>query len=33
MIVGLNHGFGLGIGTPAEGWINDALVFVEANTK
>ncbi|MCI8809390.1 MAG: alpha/beta hydrolase [Oscillibacter sp.] len=26
---GLGHGFGLGIGTVAEGWINDAIVFWE----
>lgn len=25
--VGLGHGFGLGIGTVAEGWINDAIAF------
>ncbi|MDR1702231.1 MAG: hypothetical protein LBR56_05605 [Sporomusaceae bacterium] len=25
----LSHGFGLGIGTAAEGWINDAVVFWE----
>ena len=24
---GLSHGFGLGTGTVAEGWINDALAF------
>lgn len=24
---GLSHGFGLGIGTVAEGWIDDALTF------
>lgn len=23
----LGHGFGLGIGTSAEGWINDAIAF------
>ena len=28
---GLPHGFGLGTGTVAEGWINDALAFWEAN--
>lgn len=28
---GLNHGFGLGEGTVAEGWINDAIKFWEAN--
>lgn len=26
---GLGHGFGLGIGTVAEGWINDAITFWE----
>lgn len=26
---GLSHGFGLGTGTAAEGWINDAVVFWE----
>lgn len=26
---GLNHGFGLGIGTVAEGWISDAVAFWE----
>lgn len=30
---GLNHGFGLGEGTVAEGWINDAIKFWEANMK
>ena len=24
---GLGHGFGLGTGTSAEGWINDAIAF------
>lgn len=24
---GLSHGFGLGIGTVAEGWINEAISF------
>ena len=24
---GLSHGFGLGTGTVAEGWINDAVAF------
>lgn len=28
---GLGHGFGLGIGTIAEGWIKDAIKFWEAN--
>ena len=28
---GLPHGFGLGTGTVAEGWINDAVAFWEAN--
>ena len=28
---GLPHGFGLGTGTLAEGWINDAVAFWEAN--
>ena len=27
---GLRHGFGLGTGTVAEGWINDAVAFWEA---
>lgn len=26
---GLSHGFGLGTGTVAEGWINDAIAFWE----
>lgn len=26
----LQHGFGLGIGTSAEGWINDAIAFWQA---
>ena len=30
---GLNHGFGLGEGTVAEGWINDAIKFWETNMK
>lgn len=30
---GLPHGFGLGQGTVAEGWIDDAVRFWEANTK
>ncbi len=30
---GLSHGFGLGIGTIAEGWINEAIEFWEKNMK
>ena len=30
---GLGHGFGLGIGTSAEGWINDAVAFWEKQMK
>lgn len=30
---GLRHGFGLGIGTIAEGWINDAISFWENQIK
>lgn len=30
---GLGHGFGLGTGTVAEGWINDAVAFWEAQIK
>lgn len=30
---GLGHGFGLGTGTVAEGWINDAVAFWEANAN
>lgn len=30
---GLPHGFGLGIGTSAEGWIHDAVAFWERNMK
>ena len=33
MIVGLYHGFGLGTGTPAGGWINNALAFVQTYEK
>jgi|GEM_PF-2398719 len=29
---GLPHGFGLGTGTVAEGWIDDAVKFWEKNT-
>ena len=29
---GLPHGFGLGTGTVAEGWIEDAVNFWESNT-
>ena len=28
---GLGHGFGLGTGTSADGWINDAIAFWENN--
>lgn len=30
---GLGHGFGLGTGTVAEGWINDAIAFWERQMK
>lgn len=30
---GLQHGFGIGTGTVAEGWIKDAIKFWEANMK
>ena len=30
---GLGHGFGLGTGTSAEGWINDAVAFWEQQMK
>ena len=30
---GLGHGFGLGTGTSAEGWINDAVAFWEKQMK
>ena len=30
---GLGHGFGIGIGTAAEGWVNDAIKFWENNMK
>ena len=30
---GLGHGFGLGTGTSAEGWINDAVSFWEKQMK
>ena len=30
---GLSHGFGLGIGTVAEGWVNNAIKFWERNSK
>ena len=30
---GLGHGFGLGTGTSAEGWLDDAAAFWEANTQ
>lgn len=29
---GLGHGFGLGTGTVAEGWIGDAVAFWRAQT-
>lgn len=30
---GLRHGFGLGTGTVAEGWIHDAVAFWEAQME
>ena len=30
---GLGHGFGIGIGTVAEGWIDDAAAFWEKQDK
>ena len=30
---GLSHGFGLGTGTVAEGWIDRAVAFWERNMK
>ena len=30
---GLGHGFGIGIGTVAEGWVNDAIKFWKDNMK
>lgn len=30
---GLRHGFGLGTGTVAEGWLDQAVAFWEANTS
>lgn len=30
---GLGHGFGLGTGTAAEGWIDDATAFWEAQMR
>ena len=30
---GLGHGFGLGTGTVAEGWIRNAVAFWERNMK
>ena len=30
---GLSHGFGLGTGTVAEGWINDAVAFWERHSS
>src|SRR5699024_268349 len=29
----VRHGFGLGTGTPAEGWVEDALAFWEAHRR
>jgi hypothetical protein len=28
---GLSHGFGLGVGTAAEGWLDNAVAFWERN--
>ena len=30
---GLGHGFGLGVGTPADGWIVEAIRFWERSTR
>lgn len=30
---GLGHGFGIGTGTVAEGWVNDAINFWKSNMK
>ena len=30
---GLGHGFGIGVGTVADGWVNDALKFWQKNMK
>jgi acetyl esterase/lipase len=30
---GLSHGFGLGTGTVADGWINDAIKFWQNNIR
>ena len=30
---GLGHGFGLGTGTAAEGWLDDAVAFWEAHAR
>ena len=30
---GLRHGFGLGVGTKAEGWLDDGVRFWERNRK
>lgn len=30
---GVEHGFGLGIGTAADGWLNRAVAFWEKNIK
>ena len=32
IVPGVGHGFGTGLGTPAEGWIGDAVRFWQANT-
>ena len=33
IIDNLEHGFGVGNGTPAEGWIDKAIKFWEQNMK
>jgi acetyl esterase/lipase len=30
LIPGVAHGFGTGLGTPAEGWVDDAVAFWKA---
>ena len=32
IVPGVGHGFGTGLGTPAEGWIGDAVRYWQANT-
>jgi acetyl esterase/lipase len=32
IVPGVGHGFGTGLGTPAQGWIGDAVRFWQANT-